>query len=122
MKGLIGVRNYILFGGIAVALPALGLFLLFADSAEKLYLSVIALVAPCILYGAVRLMFTVVAKNASKKVVSVFSWAFIVGCFLAFAVFAATFIADFPNSYTPTMACTIAAVLGIIDYNAKAAE
>ncbi len=97
----------------------LGLYLIFSNSPDKLKLSILTVVLPFIIYGFVRLLFRIISKNASKKVILIFSYFFLVACTLGIVMAFVSYITNFPNGYSPTISAELAVIFAILDYNSK---
>lgn len=120
MKKLVNIRKYILLGSAALNLILLGIFLIWGSSAEKIKLSVLTLLLPLVLYGFIRVAFFAVSKNASAKVMAVFSYFFLIAFFLGGTLLLISiFAAQFPNGYAPALPALFGGIMGILDHNAK---
>ncbi len=120
MEKLIKAKKYILFAGIIITLILLGIFLIFGNSNDKVLFLILSVVLPFIIYGFIRLLFFAISKIAPLKIMTIFSYFFIIACVLGLILTVIPyFIMHFPNGYSPIMSCLFATVTGVLDYNIK---
>ena len=91
------------------------LFVIFGDSEDKVRISVISVLIPVIVYFFTWLGFRMIIRNpiAPSKYVDVM-FVFLTVCFtFGFLMLIITYFFDFPNMFSPSFACVVAAFAGM---------
>ncbi|MBQ9130982.1 MAG: helix-turn-helix transcriptional regulator [Clostridia bacterium] len=102
-----------IFSALTVLLWAL--FLVFGNSEDKIRISVISFFISAIVYFFLRFGFRMIVKNpiAPSKYVDIL-FVFLTACFaLGFLMLVITYFFDFPNMFSPSFACVVAAFAGM---------
>ena len=102
-----------IFSALSVLLWAL--FLVFGNSEDKIRISVISFFISAIVYFFLRFGFRIIVKNpiAPSKYVDIL-FVFLTACFaLGFLMLVITYFFDFPNMFSPSFACVVAAFAGM---------
>ena len=102
-----------IFSALTVLLWAL--FLVFRNSEDKIRISVISFFISAIVYFFLRFGFRMIVKNpiAPSKYVDIL-FVFLTACFaLGFLMLVITYFFDFPNMFSPSFACVVAAFAGM---------
>lgn len=92
-----------------------GAFVIFGDSEDKVRISVISALLPVIMYSFARFGFRMIIKNpiAPSKYIDVL-FVFMTVCFsLGFFMVIITYFFEFPNMFSPTFTCVVAAFAGL---------
>ena len=92
-----------------------GVFVIFGDSEDKVRISVISALLPVIMYIFARFGFRMIIKNpiAPSKYVDVL-FVFMTVCFsLGFFMLIITYFFEFPNMFSPSFTCVVAAFAGL---------
>lgn len=119
LKNLVKKRNLILaiFTGVLTLMWIL--FLVLGDYPDKVTLLVIAPILPIMIYLFVRVMFIVIGKNASVKVIKIYVCFFLIAGVFGGIVSIVEFLTGFPNDFSPTIAACMGLVVGILDVAKK---
>ncbi len=115
MKKLIPLRKIILPAGVVLTAALLALYLILSESTEKMTLLVATLIAPALFYGFVRLVFLIVSKNISGKLLTVISYFLLLAGVMALIMGILPMITTFPDGYSPTFPIGIALIVGVLD-------
>lgn len=92
-----------------------GAFFIFGESEDKVRISVMSVLIPVIVYVFARLGFRMIIRNpiTPSKYVDIL-FVFLTACFtLGFLMPVMTYFFDFPNMFSPTFSCVVAAFAGI---------
>ncbi len=111
----------IIYGVILLALFIT--HLVWGNAEDKNTIAIVTLIGFPFFYFGVKLMFKIVRINASKKVMTFFSWFFLCGAGVLGSVLCLVdFIRLFPNGFSPSLSCIMGMLLAILSDVNKHAE
>jgi len=122
LKKLVDKRNLILIILAGILFIMWLLFLILGDYSDKVTLLVITPILPIVIYAFVRVMFIVIGKNASTKVMAMYVYFFLVAGLLGSVVSIVEFFTGFPDAFSPAIGGCIGLVIGILDVAKKHIE
>jgi len=115
IDAVVGKSFLVVFIFSALTVLLWSLFLVFGNSEDKIRISVISFFISAIVYFFSRFGFRMIVKNpiAPSKYVDIL-FVFLTACFaLGFLMLVITYFFDFPNMFSPSFACVVAAFAGM---------
>ncbi len=119
MKNLIPLRKMIMIVGIVLTLIAMILFLFFGKPEEKLSTAIATVVAVPLLYLFIRFMFYIVGKNGTSKILTIYSWFFMISGIIFIWMGIINFFNPFPANSIPFISAGFTLVTSILFGYAK---
>jgi len=115
IDAVVGKSFLVVFIFSALTVLLWSLFLVFGNSEDKIRISVISFFISAIVYYFSRFGYRMIVKNpiAPSKYVDIL-FVFLTACFaLGFLMLVITYFFDFPNMFSPSFACVVAAFAGM---------
>lgn len=114
LKNLVNKRNLIilLFGGILLVLWLLSL--IFGRSEDKVMILILTPILSIVIYGFARLLFKILSRNASAKILHIFACFFLIVGTLGIVMMLVEFVSGFPNGLSPTLGGCMGLVVGVL--------
>ncbi len=119
MKKLMPLRKIMIIIGIALTLIASVLFLIFGKPKEKLstMMATIIVIPLCFLF--IKFMFYIIGRKGTSKVLTIFSYFFMIGGIIAILLGIINFFNPFPANSIPLISAGFTLVASILFNYAK---
>lgn len=111
---LVKKRKTICIVLISLALIMYLLFLIFGKGEQKTDFLIITPIFGILLYAVIPFMFKIVGINASAKAMRFFIWFFLTAGALGMLMDVTAFIRNLPNSFNPSVGCTVGLLLAVL--------
>lgn len=119
MKKLIPLRKIIMIVGIVLTLITSAIFLIFGKPEDKLSTMIATIVTIPLCFLFIKFMFYIVDKNGTSKILTIYSWFFMVFGIIIILMGITNFFRPFPADSTPFISAGFTLVTSILFGYAK---